>query len=130
MLRATLLMLCFAVVAQGHCLVMCHLALPCEVTDDIHKSAQHTSSVPTSPGNCHDETPEPSENEGCSNHASWRMVSASRFEKVAAKASKFAAPLERLPIETDIPSYGVLREASVSLTNPLLPYVRSTVLLI
>lgn len=129
MLRATLLMLCFAVVAQGHCLVQC-LALPCEVTHDIHKGAQHTSSVPTSPGNCHDETPEPSENEGCSNHASWRMVSASRFEKVAAKASKFAAPLERLPIETDIPSYGVLREASVSLTNPLLPYVRSTVLLI
>ena len=124
MLRATLLIVCFAVVAQGQCLAVC-LALPCEETPAIH-----TSSVPTSPGNCHGETPERSENEECGNHTSWRTVSASRFEKIAAKASKFAAPIERLPIETDISSYGVLREESVSLTNPLLPYVRSTVLLI
>ena len=129
MLRATLLMMCFSIVAQGQCLAQC-LALPCEETHAIHKGAEHTSSVPTSAGNCHDETPEPSDNEGCGNHASWRMVSASRFEKIVANASKFVAPLERLPIETDIPSYGVLREESSSLTHPLLPYVRSTVLLI
>ena len=63
MLRATLLMLCFSIVAQGQCLAQC-LALPCEETHAIHQSAEHSSSVPTSPGNCHDETPEPSENEG------------------------------------------------------------------
>ena len=129
MLRAMLLMLCFSIVAQGQCLAQC-LALPCEETHAIHQSAEHSSSVPTSPGNCHGETPEPSENEGCGNHASWRIVSASRFDKIATKASKFAAPIEALPIETDISAYGVLREESPSLTNPLLPYVRSTVLLI
>ncbi len=136
MLRATLLMLCFAVAAQVQCLAEC-LALPCEDTHAIHQGAED-------PGNCHDEghsgraggsgsnplVPEPSENEDCGNHTSWTMVSASSFEKTTAKTSMFAASLEGLPIETDIPSHGVLREDSMSPVNPLLPYVRSTVLLI
>ena len=127
-LQATLLMLCFAVVAQGQCLAQC-LALPCEGTHAIR------------PGSCHDEghsgsagdsgsKPEPSENEDCGNHPSWTMVSASSLEKLTAKTSKFTASLQRLPIETDISSHSMLREVSVSPANPLLPYVRSTVLLI
>ena len=142
MLRAVLLVLCFAVVAQGQCLAQC-LALPCEETHAIHEGAEHTSSARTRLGNCHGagyggsgsnpaapEPSEPSDNEDCGNHPSWRTVSASRLEKITTKTSKFAASLERLPLETDIASRGLLREQSVSLTNPLLPHVRSTVLLI
>ncbi len=129
MLRTTLIVLCFAIVAQAQCLAQC-LALPCEETHTSHEGAEHTSSARTSHGNCHDEAPEPAENEDCGSHASFRMVSASRVEKVAAKASMLAVALAGLPMETNIPSYGVPRQEPASLTNPLLAYVRSTVLLI
>ena len=135
MLQAALLTLCFAVAAQGQCLTQC-LALPCE-------DAEHTASAPTATGSCHDAgsgsvegsgpnpaAPEPSENEDCGNHSSCRTVSASRFDNVAAKTTKLAASLEALPTSTHIPAHRVLGEESASLANPLLPYVRSTVLLI
>ncbi len=131
MLRATLLMLCFAVMAQGQCLAVC-LALPCGGTHANQHGSGHDEGHCGSAGGSGSNPlmPESSEHEDCGNHASWTMVSASSFQKTTAKILKSVASLERLPIEADISSHSMLREDSISPVNPLLPYVRSTVLLI
>ena len=124
-------MVCFAVVARGQCLAQC-LALPCEGTHAIHRGSCHDEGHSGSAGDSGSNplVPEPPASEDCGNHTSWTVVSASSFEKTTAKTSKFAASLEGLLIEADISSHDVLREESMRPVNPLLPYVRSTVLLI